>query len=674
MSPAAAEAPGADSAAARAALACCLAAGFATLLDATSVAYTAPAVAVSLNAETSGVQWFLAAYSLTFGLGLVPAGRLGDAFGRRELFVGGMLAFLGGAVASALAPSVWLLVVGRLVQGLGAGFVSAQVLGLIQDTSRGSQRVRALGAYSAIGALAAIVGPLAAGALLWLFPADIGWRLVLLTPVPFAAVAIWRGLRSLPPARPSRLTTGLDLPGIALLGAVVVLVTLPVIDPGMPPAQVAGTLGAVAVLVVVLTVWERGYARRGRLALFAPALLRSGGFLAGNVVALLWFGSLLALSTAVTVYFLQAAHLPAFLVAVAFIPGSLARLLTSRASSAIFARFGPLTVIGGLLVELLALLLLLGSSSVWGSWPLLLAVVLLQIVMGVGGGLVEPALRAVTLGYAPPTLHGVAASFLQLTQRLSATFFVALTTGILLGATAAPSLSTLRIAVAVCGGAVLVALAVALASSAFRAGPTTPGPVGEGRDARVLPAVSGAAAGDVPPRDTGPMTAAHGRWTIERVDWDDERAVALRAAMDEEISPRYAEVFAAFDDDTAAVLAEDFAVDPATIVDVVLILDAAGEPIGHAALRALGGELEVKRVFVHRRARGTGASRELMAELERLGAARGATRLILQTGDRQPEAIALYEHIGYHAIDIFPPYVRFPASRCFAKPLEAVGA
>ncbi|MDU0366671.1 GNAT family N-acetyltransferase [Microbacterium sp. NPDC089180] len=166
------------------------------------------------------------------------------------------------------------------------------------------------------------------------------------------------------------------------------------------------------------------------------------------------------------------------------------------------------------------------------------------------------------------------------------------------------------------------------------------------------------------------MTASHATWVLESVDWDDRRAVALREAMDAEVSPRYAEVFAAFDAEVAALLAEDFAVDPASIVDAVLVIDASGEPVGHAALRALGDELEVKRVYVDPRARGRGASRALMAELERLARGRGADRLILQTGDRQPEAIALYESIGYRAVEVFPPYQRFPSSRCFAKPLR----
>lgn len=166
------------------------------------------------------------------------------------------------------------------------------------------------------------------------------------------------------------------------------------------------------------------------------------------------------------------------------------------------------------------------------------------------------------------------------------------------------------------------------------------------------------------------MTAVRTTWTIENVDWHDARAVGLREAMDAEVSSRYAEVFAAFDDETAAVLARDFAVDPASIVETVLLLDAGGEAVGHAALRALGEELEVKRVYVAPRARGTGASRALMAELERLASARGAARLILQTGDRQPEAIALYQRIDYAPIEVFEPYVRFAGSRCFAKDLR----
>jgi len=136
----------------RAALWSCLGAGFATLFDATTVSYTAPALAETFDASAAGIQWFLASFSLTFGLGLVPSGRLGDAYGRRRLFIAGLVVFLLGGVLSAGGPDVVWVIGGRFVQGLGAGFVSAQVLGVIQDLYRGPARIRAFVAYSAVGA------------------------------------------------------------------------------------------------------------------------------------------------------------------------------------------------------------------------------------------------------------------------------------------------------------------------------------------------------------------------------------------------------------------------------------------------------------------------------------------------------------------------------------------
>ncbi len=168
------------------------------------------------------------------------------------------------------------------------------------------------------------------------------------------------------------------------------------------------------------------------------------------------------------------------------------------------------------------------------------------------------------------------------------------------------------------------------------------------------------------------MTSPRPPWTLHLVAWDDARAVALRDAMDAELGLRYADRFSAFDAETSARFERDFALEPATVVATVILLGDDDVPVGHAALRALGDELEVKRVFVHTSARGSGASRALMAELERIGRERGAARLILQTGDRQPDAVALYERIGYTGIPIFPPYSDFDFSLCFEKPLAGV--
>ncbi|SDQ58552.1 GNAT family N-acetyltransferase [Microbacterium sp. cf332] len=172
-----------------------------------------------------------------------------------------------------------------------------------------------------------------------------------------------------------------------------------------------------------------------------------------------------------------------------------------------------------------------------------------------------------------------------------------------------------------------------------------------------------------PSATTGPAPT----WLLEEVDYADARAVALRAEMDREVGPRYADRFDDADPEAAARSARAFAIDPATIVATVLVTDAAGTAVGHGALRDLAHDgtrdLEIKRVFVHQRARGLGASRALLAELERIARDRGASRVILQTGDRQHDAVVLYERLGYTPIPIYAPYTEYDFSRCFAKAL-----
>ncbi|ANP73154.1 MFS transporter [Cryobacterium arcticum] len=445
----------------RLALLCCLGAGFGTLVDASVITYTVPYLGSELQAETNGVQWFLAAYSLSFGLGLVPGGRLGDAYGRRGLFLLGLAVFVLGAVASGFAPTIWIAVAGQLVQGVGAGLISAQVLGIIQDEFAGTGRVRALALYSMAGAAAAILGPVASGIVLTALPDALAWRAVVLLSVPPVLVTVILAV-FLRPAEQSRARRpDLDLPGIALLAAIVVLVTLPVIDPGVTGGVLVAVVAAVLLLLATLVLWERRYAGTGKTPLFVPALMRSNGFVAGNIVALLWFGAVVAHIGIVTIFLLQGQSLSPLLVAAVLVPSAVARLAASAFSSRLFARLGPASVTIGLAVQVVALAVLC-LATVWLSGPTLLTVIVVtEIAAGLTAGLVEPPLRAITLGFAAHAVRGVAASFLQLTQRLSATFCVALATGLLLGtAGARPTEVGLRSGLLVCLSLLIVATIV----------------------------------------------------------------------------------------------------------------------------------------------------------------------------------------------------------------------
>ena len=160
-------------------------------------------------------------------------------------------------------------------------------------------------------------------------------------------------------------------------------------------------------------------------------------------------------------------------------------------------------------------------------------------------------------------------------------------------------------------------------------------------------------------------------FTFESVEWDDPRAVALRDAMDAEMTERYHSDRV----EPAEVTLRrqlSLAVDPELVKATVLVLDADGTPLAHAALKLLRGDWEVKRVIVSEAARGRGVGRTLMARLEDLAREAGVPRLILQTGNRQPDAVALYEKIGYTPIPIYDPYVEtIPFSLCYEKAIAA---
>lgn len=160
---------------------------------------------------------------------------------------------------------------------------------------------------------------------------------------------------------------------------------------------------------------------------------------------------------------------------------------------------------------------------------------------------------------------------------------------------------------------------------------------------------------------------------IERADWLDPRILTLRTAMDAEMSALYSDSLAVRSPELQDLLGAAFAVEPVSIVATVLAT-IDGVVVGQAGLRpwpvgalAAGGVLEVKKVFVDEAFRGRGVSRLLMGELEAIATELGATSLILQTGDLQPAAIALYESLGYERIPPYPPFELMDNALCYEK-------
>lgn len=157
---------------------------------------------------------------------------------------------------------------------------------------------------------------------------------------------------------------------------------------------------------------------------------------------------------------------------------------------------------------------------------------------------------------------------------------------------------------------------------------------------------------------------------IVDVPWDDPRAIELRRRLDAEMVERYSLGQLDEDPEITEERSRVLALEPDSVVATVLALDEHGEPVGHAALRTRPGALEIKKVVVDPAARGKGIATAVMTAIEERARRAGAERVILQTGHAQPEAIALYEKLGYSPIPVYEPYRRtMPNSLCYEKPL-----
>ena len=254
-----------------------LVAGFMTLLDVSIVAVALPSMQRGLETGPGGVQWVVSGYALTFGLALVPAGRLGDAFGRRRLFLVALASFVVCSAGVGAAPTIELLIVARLLQGLAAGMLAPQNSGLIQNLFTGAERARAFGMFGTTVGLSTASGPLVGGLILGAAGGPDGWRWIFFVNLPIGLVALILAARLIPRVPGSGLgRREIDWVGAGLLGGAVLAVLLP-----LAQAESGGLdrlwwlFGVSAVLAVLFALWERRVARAGAVPLLDVRLLSS---------------------------------------------------------------------------------------------------------------------------------------------------------------------------------------------------------------------------------------------------------------------------------------------------------------------------------------------------------------------------------------------------------------
>jgi EmrB/QacA subfamily drug resistance transporter len=368
-------------------------------IDATVVNVALPALGESLDADFATLQWTVSAYALTLASFILLGGTLGDRFGRRRVFVVGVVWFAVASLACGLAQDATTLIAARAVQGVGAALLTPGSLALLQVTFRTDDRARAIGAWSGLGGVATAIGPLLGG---WLVDVA-SWRWVFLINLPLAAVVVWLAVRHVPETHDTSSDgTDVDWAG-GVAGALALAgLTFALIESGRGPVVVGAALGVAVAGAVVFVLRER----RAAYPVLPLSAFRSTQFSAVNGVTFLVYGGIGVVFFLLVVQLQEAAGFGPVAAGSALLPVTALMLVLSSRSGALAARIGPripLTV--GPLGCALGLWLLAGV----GPGDSYVADVLPGVaVLGLGLSTLVAPLTAAALGAAPDEHAGMA--------------------------------------------------------------------------------------------------------------------------------------------------------------------------------------------------------------------------------------------------------------------------
>ncbi|WP_232456114.1 MFS transporter [Burkholderia ubonensis] len=259
-------------------------------MDTSIVNVAAPALRADLGISGALLQLVVAGYILAYAVFLITGARLGDDYGYRRLFVTGLAIFTVSSLACGVAPGTWLLIVGRIAQGVGAAMLVPQVMSLIQRSFEGPARARAIGYYSMILGLGSTAGQALGGVIITADFAGLSWRPAFLINVPIGIVLL-ASARSVLPALAGPERRKLDLAGVALLTGAMLLIVVPLTfghDVGWP-AWVWASLAAGVIGVATFLRFERALAQRGGSPLLSLDAVLATGIRPGLAVVSIGF-------------------------------------------------------------------------------------------------------------------------------------------------------------------------------------------------------------------------------------------------------------------------------------------------------------------------------------------------------------------------------------------------
>ena len=390
---------------------------FMIMLDNTVVNVALPSIQEDLGATLSELQWIVTGYALTFAVLMLIGGKLADAYGRRLIFVIGIVIFTLASLWCGLSATSEMLIVARIVQGAGAALMNPATLSIISATFPPKQRGAAIGIWAGISALALAIGPLVGG----LLTEHLSWHWIFFVNVPVGVVAIVASLLLITESK-DETHESLDLPGLGTSALGLFALTYGLIEAnayGWTSARIVGSFAVAVISLVSFVIIER----RRRYPMLDLTLFRSGTYTGANVSMLLVALSMFGVFFFVSLYMQNVLGYSAVQAGAAFLPMTVLIILIAPIAGKASDRFGSrwLMTIGMVLlgVQLLYFSQLTTTSDFWNLLPGF-------ILGGFGMAMAMTPMAAAAIRAVPVHKSGVGSAVLNAMRQVGGSIGIAL--------------------------------------------------------------------------------------------------------------------------------------------------------------------------------------------------------------------------------------------------------
>jgi EmrB/QacA subfamily drug resistance transporter len=390
---------------------------FMIMLDNTVVNVALPSIQRDLHASLASLEWTVNAYTLTFAVLLVTGGRLGDIFGRRRMFIFGVVVFGLSSLLIGFSPSDTWLVAFRAVQGVGAAFMMPATLAIITQAFPPEQRGTAIGTWAGVSALALAIGPVVGGFL----TEDVSWRAIFFINPPIAVVAIAVTLFAARESRDETVDRTVDFAGIALLTVGLTALVLALVESNSWGWGSARIVSLLVLAVIGLTAFVM-VEKRVKVPMVDFAFFRSRTSRGANIVAFLVSFAMFAQFFFLTLYLQNVLHYSPLETGVRFLPSTLMIVVVAPLAGRLADRVGsrPLMTIGLVIVSIS--MFIESRLTVHSGYGLLLPGF---VLMGLGMALVMSPMSTAAMNAVDRTKAGAASGVLSMSRMVGSTFGVA---------------------------------------------------------------------------------------------------------------------------------------------------------------------------------------------------------------------------------------------------------